>query len=80
MTQAQLFAAVRALPMMIRKDDAGEYRVTYPESDMPADRREACASYTDDKAEALATAQAMRAHFDGLTPDQRRAVISGSYL
>lgn len=80
MTQAELFAAVRALPMMIRKNDWGEYRVTYTESDMDAERREDCASYTDDREDALGTAQQMRAHFDGLTPDQRAAVISGKYL
>ncbi len=53
---AQLFRAVRALGMTIRKRDR-EYRVTYV--GIPADRAEAVACYTNDRRDALDTAHAM---------------------
>jgi hypothetical protein len=59
MTQKQLIQAVRALGLVCRVTD-GEYRISFPVSQaVTADRAEASAYYTDDRQDALNTAQAM---------------------
>ncbi|MBS0641662.1 MAG: hypothetical protein JSS43_17505 [Proteobacteria bacterium] len=52
MTQQQLFDAVRALGLVCRRTDWGDYRVAYPGD-------EASAYYTDDREDALFTARHM---------------------
>jgi hypothetical protein len=81
MTRKETLAAIKALGLAGRYSaEYGEYRVTYSPADVAsAERREALASYTPDSADALGTARAMREHFDGLTPGQRAAVVSGTY-
>jgi hypothetical protein len=65
MTRKETLAAVRAAGMVATYDaDAGEYRVTFPASEMDAERREAVACYTSDGDDALGSARAMRAHAD----------------
>lgn len=81
MTIKATLAAIKAENMAGSWDAAvSEYRVTFPASEMNAERREACASYTGDAADAIGTARTMRQHLDGLTPDQRAAVIRGKTL
>lgn len=63
MTDRQLFAAVRALGMTVRKNE-GEYRVAHVIGSVQAptaERQEATAHYTCDKHDALGTAKAMQA-------------------
>lgn len=62
MNRKDTLEAIRAAGMA-GTYDAGtrEYRVTYPAQEMPdKERREAVASYTDDPADAIGTAKAMR--------------------
>lgn len=70
-------AAIKAAGMHGRYRE-GEYRVTYLPGEMSDERREDCASYTNDPADAIDTAKVNRETFDGLTPDQRRAMVKGT--
>lgn len=82
MTRAQALAEMNALPGIIAsfERETGEYRVTLRFGPLPGGRgaqdwmhkrREAVASYSDDKADALATARDMSARWEAMTPAQR---------
>lgn len=64
MTRKQALAAIRAAGMSGRySPEWGEWRVTYPASELPsAERREAVAVYCSDNQEAADNAAAMRRH------------------
>lgn len=61
MTRKETFAAIRNERMAVTYDsDCGEYRVTFPASEMNAERREAVAYYTPDSEDAYGSALHMR--------------------
>lgn len=61
MTQRETLNAIRACGMAARYSaEWGEYRVTFPPSEMTAERREAVAYYTPDSDDALGAAHHMR--------------------
>lgn len=63
-THKDTLATIRELGMAVTCTD-GEYRVTFRREDLPsAERREAVASYTNDREDAVLTAAAMRAAFN----------------
>ena len=55
--QKEVFAQIRALGLTVKRDEVGEFRVTF--KGVPADRAEAMAHYTDDLGDLLSTAQHM---------------------
>jgi len=66
-TDKELFAAVRALGLAIRKNvDAGEYRIA-PKG-MSEERTEALAYYTNDRDDALGTAKQMAGTLKDIGP------------
>lgn len=69
MKRKEALAAVAAVGMAATYDaDAAEYRVTYRADVMRCkERREAVAYYTNDGADAVRTARAMREHYDPAT-------------
>lgn len=63
MTRKETFAAIREVGMSVSYDaETGEYRVTFPASEMNAERREAVAYYTPDGEDAIGSAHHMRNH------------------
>ncbi|ARB13888.1 hypothetical protein Ccr2_gp335 [Caulobacter phage Ccr2] len=82
MTRAQALAQMNALPGIIAsfERETGEYRVTLRFGPLPMGRgaqewmrarREAVASYSDDKADALATARDMSARWEAMSAQER---------
>lgn len=69
-TIKETLAAIKAANMVGRwTADYHEWRITFPQTDMPsAERREAVAYYTPDNDDALATAQIMRERFERTNP------------
>jgi hypothetical protein len=69
-TIKETIAAIRAADMSGRwSPEFGEWRITFPQKDMPdAERREAVAYYTPDNDDALSSAQVMRERFERTNP------------
>lgn len=85
MTRKQALAEMNALGHVLASYDSetGEYRVTLRFGPLPGGRgaqehmkarREAVASYTPDRQDALDTARAMAADWEAKTPEQRERI------
>jgi hypothetical protein len=62
--QKEVFAQIRALGLTVKRDEAGEFRVTV--KGVPAKRAEELAYYTNDLQDLLSTAHAIIRHEDQL--------------